>query len=214
MAEIYELVTAPAIEPVTLVEIKEHARVDDTEDDAYLTALITAAREMVERHTGRCLITQTWKLTMDQWPGEACDEWWDGVREGPISALNAAWVELRKAPVLAVSSVVTKDEDDTASTWAASNYYLARQPNGYGRLTRKSGAVWPVIPLRRAGAIEITFTAGYGTAATSLPYALRHAVKMLALHWYENREPASECASAQLMPMGLGAILASYRVMR
>lgn len=214
MPSIYELVTAPAVEPVTLAEIKEHGRVDSSDDDAYLTALGVAARELVERQTGRLLITQTWRLTMDQWPGDRCDEWWDGVREAPITQLSAARVELAKSPIAGITSVVTKDEDDTSSTWAASNYYLAKQPNGYGRLTRKSSAVWPLVTLRSAGAIEITFTAGYGAAASAVPYALRHAVKMLALHWYEKREPASECAAADLMPMGLGSLIASYRVMR
>lgn len=211
---IYELTVAPSIEPVTLDELKEHARVDGSSDDAYLTALITAARELVERTTGRCLISQTWRLTMDRWPNEQCNEWWDGVRELPITNLEASWVELRKSPILAITSVVTKDEADTETTWASTNYYLGKSPNGFGRLVRKSGAVWPVLDQRAAGAIEITFTAGYGTLAASVPYALRHAVKMLALHWYEKREPASDCASQQLMPMGLGAIVSSYRVMR
>lgn len=210
----YTLVTAPAAEPVTLAEAKEHARVDDSTDDAYITALITAAREMVERQTGRCLITQTWRLTLDNWPRTGSDEWWDGVREGPITMLEVDWVELRKSPVLAITSVVTKDEDDTATTWDAANYYLARQPNGYGRLTRKRGQVWPIVVNRAADAIEVTFTAGYGAGASAVPYALRHAVKQLVAHWYDNREPASECASKDLMPMGLGSILAGHRVMR
>ena len=211
---IYELTTGPAIEPVTLAELKEHARVDGSTDDDYLTALIIAARELVERSTGRCLITQTWRLTMDRWPMDRCDEWWDGVREMPITSLDAAWVELQKAPIAGITSVVTKDEDDTETVWASTNYYLGKSPNGYGRLVRKKGVVWPIVVDRDVGAIEITFTAGYGALAASVPYALRHAVKMLALHWYEKREPASDCASAQLMPMGLGALIASYRVMR
>ena len=211
---VYDLVTAPAAEPMTVAEVKDHARIDGSADDAYIGDLITAARERVERNTGRGLITQTWRLTLDDWPAANRDAWWDGQRDGPISVLDAAWVELRKAPIAAVTSVVTKDEDNSPTTWAASNYYLARQPNGYGRLTRKSGAVWPVVTVRAASAIEITFTVGYGTLAASVPSPLRHAIKMLAGHWYDNREPASECASPQLMPMGLGAIMASHRVMR
>lgn len=211
---VYELITAPAAEPVTLAEVKEHARVDGTVDDTYLTLLITAAREMIERDTGSCLITQTWRLALDDWPGGS-DLWWDGVREGPVDMLrNAPWVELRKAPIAGITSVVTLDEADTPTTWAAANYYLGKQPNGYGRLTRKSGATWPSVTLRDAGAIQITFTAGYGAAGSAVPMALRHAVKSLAGHWYEHREPAGACAAATVMPMGLGSILASYRVAR
>ena len=211
---VYELVTAPAAEPVTLAELKEQAHIDGSAEDAYLSALITAARELVERVTGRLIITQTWRLTLDNWPGADHEEWWDGVREGPITLLDGGWVELRKSPIAAITSVVTKDESDTETTWAATNYYLAKQPNGYGRLTRKTGSVWPIVVNRFAGAIVITFTAGYGAAASAVPMALRHAIKMCAAHWYEHREPASACASATLMPLGLGTIIASYRVAR
>jgi uncharacterized phiE125 gp8 family phage protein len=212
---VYELVTAPALEPVTLAEIKEHARIDGSDEDAYLTLLITAARELVERWTGRCIITQTWKLTLDDWPAGGADEWWDGVREGPITMLrDQAWVELRKSPIAAITSVVTKDEADAETTWDSANYYLARQPNGYGRATRKAGQTWPIVVDRAAGGIVITFTAGYGAAASAVPMALRHAVKMLATHWYEHREPASACAASNLMPAGLASLVASYRVAR
>ena len=213
---VYELVTPPAAEPVSLADVKEHGRIDTADDDTYLTGLITAARDLVERLTGRSLITQTWRLTLDDWPGGARrDEWWDGVREGPITLLrDTAWVELRKAPIAAITSVNVKDEAGTPTLWAASSYYLARQPNGFGRLTRKSGATWPLVVDRYAGAIEIDFTAGYGASGTAVPMALRHAIKMAVLHWYDNREPASACASAQMMPGGLGSIIASYRVAR
>jgi uncharacterized phiE125 gp8 family phage protein len=211
---VYTLVTPPALEPVTFADLRDHARIDGTAEDDYLSALIIAARELVELHTGRALITQTWRLTLDDWPGGA-DQWWDGLREGPIALVSMAeWVELRRTPIIAITSVTVADEAGTATTWDAANYYLGRQPNGYGRLTRKSGVAWPTIGTRAAGAIAITFTAGYGPNATDVPSALRHGIKMLALHWYEHREPASACASSTMMPMGLGAILASHRVMR
>jgi Phage gp6-like head-tail connector protein len=213
---ILELITPPAIEPITLAEAKAHARVDSSDDDVYLTALITAAREMIERMTGRALISQTGRLTLDDWPrGGGTEEWWDGVRDGALAALTAEFVDLPKAPFLAVTSVVTKDESDTPTTWAAANYYPTRAPNGYGRVNPKRGVVWPIVtPYRARGGIEITFTAGYGAAAVDVPVALRQAVKMVVLHWYEKREPASDCAASDLMPMGLGTILASYRVFR
>ena len=72
---VYELIDPPATEPVTVAEAKAHARIDIDDDDAMVAALITAARQWVEDTTGRCLITQQWKLTLDNWPASIRDEW-------------------------------------------------------------------------------------------------------------------------------------------
>lgn len=205
---VYELVTGPASEPVTLAEAKAHARVDIDDDDALLTELITAARQWVEQNTGRCLITQTWRLALDAWPGQQGDQWWDGTREGPITMLDAQWLEFRRSPVIAITEVATLDEADAATVWASSNYYLARQPNGYGRLVRKRGAVWPEVSDRGAGAIRIKATCGYGPLATDVPFPFRQAIKQLVAYWSENRDAVGEA------PARLATALATYLVMR
>ena len=66
------LLTAPALEPVTLAEAKRHANVVASDDDTLITALIVAARELVEQDTSRALINQTWELELDDW-------WTDGL---------------------------------------------------------------------------------------------------------------------------------------
>ena len=55
------LVTAPTEEPVSLAEAKLHLRVDYTNDDVLIGALITAARQHAENDTRRALVTQTWR---------------------------------------------------------------------------------------------------------------------------------------------------------
>ncbi len=184
----YALLTAPATEPVTLAEAKAHARVEVSDDNDLIEDLITGARELVEQETRRALITQTWTLTLDAWPGSPRDDWWDGTREGPITLMETDEVEIRKAPFLAISSVKTIEEDATQTTWSSDNYYTATR-HGFGRLIKRSGIVWPsiVTPVRQAGGILITFTAGYGATAASVPVALRQAIKDIVAHWYENR---------------------------
>jgi uncharacterized phiE125 gp8 family phage protein len=64
-----QLVTAPAGEPITLLEAKQHLRVDVDDDDALIGSLITAARQAAETLTGRQLMTARWRLVLDAFPG-------------------------------------------------------------------------------------------------------------------------------------------------
>jgi len=58
----------PAVEPVTLSEVKAHLRIDGTSEDDLLGGLVRAARQDVERSTGLALIDQSWRLVLDRWP--------------------------------------------------------------------------------------------------------------------------------------------------
>mgnify|MGYP000365478232 CR=1 FL=1 len=60
----------PAVEPISLAEAKAHLRVDTSADDSLITSLIVAARKYFEERTRRSLITQSWKLTLDDFPTE------------------------------------------------------------------------------------------------------------------------------------------------
>lgn len=63
------LIAGPGEEPVTLAAAKLFCRIDGTDEDALLGALIAAARLHVESITGRALITQTWRLGLAQVSG-------------------------------------------------------------------------------------------------------------------------------------------------
>ena len=58
------LIAGPGEEPVTLAEAKAFCRIDGSDEDALVSALIAAARLQVESLTGRALVSQTWRLTM------------------------------------------------------------------------------------------------------------------------------------------------------
>src|SRR5690348_5785828 len=58
------LIAGPGEEPVSLAEAKAFARVDGSDEDALVSALIAAARLHVESLTGRALVTQTWRLVL------------------------------------------------------------------------------------------------------------------------------------------------------
>ena len=60
------LITPAVAMPVTLAEAKAHCRVDGSEDDAVLSALIAGAVGHLDGWTGilgRCIMPQTWRVT-------------------------------------------------------------------------------------------------------------------------------------------------------
>ena len=78
----------------------------------------------------------------------------------------------------------------------------------------KNGSSWPTASeLRNANAYEIKFRAGYGNAASDVPKPLVQAIKMLALHLYENREIATSM-NVNLIPNTVAMLFAPYKVLR
>jgi uncharacterized phiE125 gp8 family phage protein len=161
----FNRLTGPAAEPVTVAEAKAHLRVDLGDDDAMIARLIAAAREWVEAETGRAMLTQSWRLTLDDWPGRET-------------------VALVRPPVQAVTAVRTFSTEGVASVWAGANYALSfgAEPQALVRLV----SAWPS-PGRAGAGIEIDMTCGYGAAASDVPAALRQAVLLKAAQLYERR---------------------------
>ena len=209
--------TDPSIEPVTAEQLDAHLRGDGvlaSEEGEFLNSLIESAREYIEEFTSRALITQTYTLVMDTWPTVKGGDlgWWDGVRQGSITMDQQSYVELPIAPLQSVTSVTTFDDDNSSSVFSSSNYFLdtITQP---GQLILNTGTVWPIFTRTRRG-IEIVYTAGYGTAATDVPGALKQAILQLATHWYENREftKTQSDQNQAVAPLHVQSILNRWKV--
>lgn len=184
--------TAPASEPVTAAELRTQLRIDATDEDTYLATLITAARELVESMSARRGITRTEKLLLDFFP------------PGDTIVIPAA-------PVSAVGSIVTKDEDDVSTAFASSNYVVDTS-GPVAKIVLKSGCSWPTLPsnAKPVNAIEIPFTSGYADAA-SVPGKMKLAIKLLAGHFYENREDSTPLTIKNI-PNGVQSIMYQLRV--
>ena len=191
---ILRLVTGPTVEPVSLAEAKVHCRVDITDDDAYITGLITAARSRLETiaRPQLAMITQTWELLLDDWP------WGDTV-------------ELRPYPLQSVTSVKYTDSAGAETTYSAGNY-LVDAYSEPGRLRLKTGSSWPSATLRELNGVAIRFVAGFGAAGTAVDMQLRQAILLLVAHWYEIREPVlTTGAQAVSMPFTVDALMQHWR---
>ena len=204
--------SGPAIEPITLDALKAHLRITGTAEDAELSLFIAAAREQIEELTGRALITQEWRLTLDRWPG-ARHVWWDGVQQGAIGDLEGAAafnaVELPRYRLQTVNELRVLGTDGTPTTVALTDFVvdIEQEP---GRLVLRSGSTWPVA-LQTANAIEIDYTAGYGVTANSVPAALRLAILQMAANAYQHR--GDECTMEDAYRMsGAAGIVRAFRV--
>ena len=119
-----------------------------------------------------------------------------------LDAAPAETLILPLAPVQTIDAVTV-----AGAAVDPSAYEFA--PGAPGRL--RAAAPWPA-PQEKIGDVEIDFTAGYGAAA-DVPTPLRHAVKMLAAHFFENREKAGE-ARVFAVPDAVDALIAPYREFR
>jgi len=182
------LTTPPALEPLTLAEAKAHLKVDISDDDALITAMIAAARARAEWHTGRAAITQGWTLHLDAWP-------------------QSGTIEIPLPPLQSVASVTTYARDDSATVMSAS-LYTVDAASAPARLALKIG-VPPPANLRRVNAVAVAFTAGYGDAEADVPPLLKEAILELIAFLYENRGEAP----AEL-PLAALALLEPFRVLK
>ena len=187
-------------EPVTLAEAKLHLRVDLSDDDALITAMITAARDMVERYTSRTLIYTAYRLTMDNWPYD-------------IELPRSPAVEAAANLITGIAYITPRiryydgDGNQQTMTYAANDFEILLDNNPPLLVLPPSG-IWPVTyPLQR-GAIEIDWIAGYGAASTGIPQLLRLAIMMLVAHWYEHREAVGSFGSE--VPLAVDSVLRLY----
>ena len=179
------LITPPAGEPVTLLDVKSWARITDNDDDALLQNMIIAARQEAEKYLRSVLVTQTWELTLDLIPSSLDDILGDGVFQIAVSELYGAIpnaIPLPYAPIQSITSIKTFDLNNNESTYNATNYTL---DTAGGRVLLNYGATWPS-NLRHNAAMKIRYVAGYGAAST-VPMSIRMAIMSYVQAMYESR---------------------------
>jgi uncharacterized phiE125 gp8 family phage protein len=188
-------ITDATIEPVTLDEAKMHLRVTAADEDAYITALITAARLDCENRLQRTLIETVWRVTLDEFPDE---------------------IVLPMPTALAISSVIYTDITGVDQTLTNTAYALdgISEP---GWLVPAYGTAWPATR-DQINAVRVTYTAGFisgGTDAAkraAVPMALRQWILLAVGQMYGNRERTITGAIANELKFADG-LLDTYRVM-
>ena len=196
----YEALTPAAELPITLAEAKAYLRVTHSAEDDLINGLISACTGLVEKYTGRTLITTTFR--------------------GSYSALTVlkteCWpiLELSRSPVQSITSV-EQLVDGSWTAFGATDWQL-KQLSGYSRLlvdqTATSLTTYDTIEPYR---YRTEFVAGYGAAA-DVDEELKTAIKLAINFFYTNRGDCGDCGldDAPSLPCEAKIVANPYRIRR
>jgi uncharacterized phiE125 gp8 family phage protein len=161
------LVTPPAVTPVSVEEARQHCRIDSYDEDVLLQMYVQAATAHLDGYTGilgRALITQTWQADFDAF----CTR-----------------LDVPLGPNAVVTSVTYYDGYNAEQEADDTLYGVYTDARG-AYVALKTGQSWPSV-YDRADAVRVTWTAGYGAAAASVPAAIRAAILLMVEDMYANR---------------------------
>lgn len=185
--------TSPTALQVSLNALKDHLRIereDATQDDD-LRELLSAAVAYLQDVCHIQLINTQYKAYWDRFP--SCGE----------RLRVPLW------PVVTIDSLTYYDTDGVSQTISDYQSDLVSAP---ATLRPAIYEVWPDTQCEKVNAVTLTFTAGYGTAATSIPPMVRHAIKLLVAHWYRNRESVLIGAISKPIEFALESLISQCRV--
>lgn len=219
------LVTPPSSEPVTLADAKAHLRLEETRDDAYVQACITAARQHIEQVCWRGLLLQTWRLERgsfrgndkrEQIPSYVGAQYSAGLAYPLESSRFEPFLDLERghladAPNVAVTYL---DTAGAVQTLAPATYVVESFDSRPGRLWLNvaGGYSWPDT-LDRFDAVRVQYTVGWATAG-QVPGPLKQAVLLLVSQMYEYRTPQVTGTIVSSLEFAIDALTAPYRMVR
>lgn len=183
--------TAPALTPISLAETKAHLRIDHPDEDALIAALIDAATSYFDAWTGilgRAMVTQTWDVSLDDFPSAA--------------------IHIPLGPVQSVSAVTYVDPAGITQTVSPTNYYVDTKSLD-AWVVPNAEFSWPQT-MYAPNVVTVRFVCGFGAPA-AVPQAIKQSMLLLIGHWYENREGSVLGTTVAELPFAVNALLAPFR---
>lgn len=167
-----EALTAPAVEPLSLDDVKTYLRVEHDDDDTALTGMISAARQYAELFTGRTFVNRNWQAVFERDAAEALY-----LPMGPVSAVSVVSVYERTAQTETVL-----DSGAYRFSDAFDRVHLLSPPCG--------------------DEIRVTYTAGYGADGDAVPQLLKEGMlnHIAALHGSAGKASSPEEARGRYLP--------------
>lgn len=182
-----KVITPPAIEPVSLSDVKEWLRYTQTLQDARITALITTARTWVEDWTNRTLINTVYEFYTDALTNE---------------------IDINTSTIDDTTVVVTYTDTDNAEQTLTSTLYGVDNISPINKIFREPNQCYPASIVKPNG-VKISFTAGFGVAQSDVPENFKTAIYTIIGAYFENREAFTEATVKEnpiiAQTLGLGA---------
>jgi uncharacterized phiE125 gp8 family phage protein len=228
-----KLIAAPEVEPVDVTAAKKHARIFISGDDAYVTDLITAARDKFEREAHQYFAEQTWQwsdvpsamaLTLPLRPVieivEVTDGNGDTVDAGDYSLESAGMgfgcLEFSVTPTGPLTIqfkvgyrepypawVTATDYEEDAIVIHGGTLYVALSDHTSATATEPGVGV----------DWEDVWVESLETQPSGAPALAKLAIKSLVAHWYNVREAyvASQHGDLRAVPASYLSILQNFR---
>lgn len=204
---------APTGQILTLDEVKAQLRIPFTDEDVLLADYVQLATEYLEGFNGRAgylaraLLTQTFELRLNEFP--AYTQPAPTYPMGYPAYSMAAPIVLPMPPLQSVTSVKYLDSTRTLQTMDPATYTV-ETATLQGRITLPQSGAWPTDVALEKDAVRITFVAGYGATASSLPAGIKQAAKLLVGMYYLNREGGTDTKGG--FGFALDALLSQHRI--
>ena len=191
--------TADIVEPISLAEAKAHLRIDQTHDDAYITALISMVRESVEISTRRTLVQGFTNYTAgyDRYP------------------LHHSKLRIPLPPTIEILSLGFYDVENNSNTvftggTLPSEAIAEIEGSGSAFLAMEANHGYESLSRERIAPVLVTFKAGYQDV--SIPAALKQAMYLLLSHYYDTREMVAFNRNPVSIPRSVEFLINQYKI--
>lgn len=194
--------TEPQAEPVTQAEARDHLHLTETSEQGEVDICMAAARSHVEAFSGRRIIRQQVRQTL---------EWFPYGKEIQLAASPLFPNSTALPSPLVIRYYTRGSTSSTAATVFPADRYIISRDSDPPRIVVKDGSEFPTTELRAADAVEVDYWVGYSTSSTGAPDWARMATLLTGAHFFANREAVVAGTIAGKVPMSARALMMQQR---
>ena len=182
--------------PIDLQLVRDHLRVDGTEEDHLIESYANAALIAAEHITRRTIVAREHRWTLSDFPRD------QDIRLPRGKTQSVKHIKYRRDGLQTLTG--------PTSAAPGTDYQENLSGDDGGLLLPVKGESWPDVDADVVDPVVITFNAGWDT----LPEPIVQAVLLIVGHWEQNRQSVVVGATTAEVPMSAQALLSSYMLTR